>query len=149
MFSLHRALIARGGLIPLMPVLDDQGRKLDPAEGVHLTTWCYLNGVGGLRLTRQRSCIQPSHNIGRLLPQTSVLLPSRACRQARFAMTQRKETEVYENALDALSKGVETLRDEKNREQRQLGEKEKGRPKRRGFRNPWLKTTFHFFFPFL
>ena len=108
-----------------MLVLDDQGRKLDPAEGVHLTVWCYLNGGGWIEVDAT-TLMHPT--VTRRLeapPAEQRITAEQGLQQARFAMAQRKETEIYENTLDAMSR--ERRRSATRREsaeQRRRGEKE-------------------------
>ena len=111
--------------------MDEQGRKLDPAEGVHLTTWCYLNGGGWIEVDAT-TLMHPTVTQHREAPPADQrITPEQGLQQARFAMAQRKETEVYENALDALSKAVETLRDEKKQRAKAARRKRKRQAKKK------------------
>lgn len=120
----------RWGNTPLL-VLDDQGRKLDPAEGVHLTVWCYLNGGGWIEIDAT-TLMHPTVTLHKEAPPAEQRITAeQGLQQARFAMAQRKETEIYEKALDALCKGVETLRDEKKRRAKAARRKRKRKVKKR------------------
>ena len=64
-------------------------------------------------------------------PAEQRITAEQGLQQARFAMAQRKETEIYENTLDAFCKGVETLRDEKKRRAKAARRKRKRKAKKK------------------
>jgi len=97
----------------------------------HLTTWCYLNGGGWIEVDAT-TLMHPTVTQHREAPPADQrITPEQGLQQARFAMAQRKETEVYDNALDALSKAVETLRDEKKQRAKAARRKRKRQAKKK------------------
>jgi len=117
-------------------IMDEQGSKLDPADSVHLTVWCYLNGGGWIEVDAT-TLMHPTVTHHREAPPADQRIsPEQGLQQARFAMTQRKEIDLYESALDALSKGVETMRDEKKRKAKAARRKRKRQAKKKRIQEP-------------
>ena len=99
-----------------------QVQPLDSGKGIHLTTWCFLNGGGYVEIdltteggpTVQRHIEAP--------PSAKRLLPETALSQSRVAMHKREEGKSFDNTLDQITKHLEDqqleLKKERTRERR-------------------------------
>ena len=106
-----------------------QAQPLDSGNGIHLTTWCFLNGGGYVELdltteggpTMQRHAEAP--------PSAKRLLPETALSQSRVAMNKREEVESLDNTLDEIAKHIENqqleMKKDRERERRRRRAKRK------------------------
>lgn len=116
---------------------DDETREvqaLDNGKGVHLTTWCYLNGGGyaEVDLTARGGITVERH--AEAPPAAKRLLPETALSQARVAMSKREEGASVDETLDEIAKHIEDqqveMKKERQRERRRRREKRKKEQKR-------------------
>lgn len=116
---------------------DDETREaqpLDNGKGVHLTTWCFLNGGGyaEVDLTTRGGITVQRH--AEAPPAANRLLPETALSQARVAMSKRDEGASVDKTLDEIAKHLEDqqveMKKERQRQRRRRRVKRKKEEKR-------------------
>jgi len=111
-----------------------EAHALDNGKGVHLTTWCFLNGGGYVEvdLSTQGGISVERHS--EAPPAASRLLPEIALSQARVAMSKREEGASVDKRLGEIANQLEDqqieMKKKKQRERRRRRDKRKKEQKR-------------------
>ena len=104
-------------------------QPLDSGNGIHLTTWVFLNGGGYVEIDLATQGGPTFDRHGEAPPSAQRLLVETALSQGRVAMSKREEEASLDKTLDEIGKNLETEQEAMKRERAR--ESRRRRDKRR------------------